>query len=86
MSSIKLDWNTYSGVIDWLQANAGRKFKLYDDGQRLIEKGREVEVATKDPERLKVYLMFYERNRPKSPGYPEVTFNEDFTQFKIIKW
>lgn len=80
----------YLKLVDFIRANTGRVFALYDPpaGQLIkllgMERQRLIKFpGLKDPEALTFHLKHYISNYRLYPDEPMVTFSEDFTKIKI---
>lgn len=80
----------YLKMVNFLRANTGRIFALYDPphGQRVKALGFESQTLIKVPglknkDELVFHLKHYISNYKLYPDEPIVTFSEDYTKIKI---
>lgn len=80
----------YLKLVNFIRANTGRVFALYDPepGTLIKVKGLDRQLLIKFPglknkDALVFHLKHYIKNYKLYPDEPMVTFSEDFTKFKI---
>ncbi len=89
---MEFDKKKYLKMIDFLRANTGRVFALYEPppGQLLKVKGLDRQLlmkvpGLKDKEAFVFHLKHYISHYKFYPDEPMVTFSEDYTKIKIEK-
>jgi len=81
-------WDEYCQVFDWVQQNVGKRFKTRETGKMEFYYDKSgnrhlLTVPAKDSEKLIKLLKFYIDTTRNQKCFASVTFNEDFSQFKI---